>query len=53
MTRATSIATGIPSAIFRQAEQAPGGLQSAFQNRNKFLEYTEQIYVCRASPLLR
>ena len=45
-SRANSIRSGIPNAIFRQAEQAPGGLQSVFKNPNGFLGYTEQIYVC-------
>jgi hypothetical protein len=45
-SRANSIRSGIPNAIFRQAEQAFGGLQSVFQNPNGFLGYTEKIYVC-------
>jgi hypothetical protein len=44
--RAVAIQTGIPNTIIRQAEHAPGGLRSAFQNPNKFLGYTEQTYVC-------
>jgi hypothetical protein len=51
-SRANSIRSGIPNAIFRQAEQAPAGLQSVFQNPNGFLGYTEQIYVCSSSLLL-
>ena len=50
--RAGVISQGIPDAIAIQADQAPGGSQSAFQNPNKFLGYTEQIYVCYPSPLL-
>jgi hypothetical protein len=43
-SRANSIRSGIPTAIFRQAQQAPGGLQSVFQNSSGFLGLTEQIY---------
>jgi hypothetical protein len=46
-SRANSIQSGIPSAIFRQAQQAPGGLESVFQNPDGFLGYTRQIYVRR------
>ena len=44
-SRANSIKSGIPNAIFRQAQQAPGGLSSVFANSNGFLTYTEKIYV--------
>ena len=50
-SRANSIKSGIPNAIFRQAQQAPGGSKSVFQNPNGFLDFTEQIYVCRPSSL--
>lgn len=43
-SRANSIKSGIPNAIFRQAEQAPGGATAVFQNPNGFLTYTQQIY---------
>ena len=43
--RASSIRSGIPNAIFRQAQQAPGGLSSVFADPNGFLTYTESIYV--------
>ena len=44
-SRATSIRSGIPNAIFRQAQQAPGGLTSAFQSPQLFANYTGKIYV--------
>ncbi|KAI9453926.1 hypothetical protein F5148DRAFT_451920 [Russula earlei] len=43
-SRANAIRTGIPNTIFRQAVQAPGGLQSVFQDPNGFLNYTSQVY---------
>ncbi|KAH8984541.1 hypothetical protein EDB86DRAFT_2810702 [Lactarius hatsudake] len=43
-SRANSIRSGIPNAIFREAEQAPGGLNSVFQDPNIFVNYTTQIY---------
>jgi hypothetical protein len=46
-SRANSIKSGIPNAIFRQAEQAPGGATSVFRNPTGFLGYTQQIYVCQ------
>jgi hypothetical protein len=46
-SRANAIRSGLPNAIFRQAQQAPGGLESVFQNPTGFLGYTQQIYVCR------
>jgi hypothetical protein len=42
--RATSIRSGIPNAIFRLAQQSPGGLDFAFQNTEAFANYTEQVY---------
>jgi len=51
-SRANAIRSGIPGAIFRQAQQAPDGLQSTFQNPNGFLNYTRRIYVCHHLPLL-
>ncbi|KAH9005494.1 hypothetical protein EDB86DRAFT_2878526 [Lactarius hatsudake] len=42
--RAISIRTGIPNAIFRQGQQAPGGLDSVFQDPRTFVDYTTQIY---------
>jgi len=48
-SRANSIKTGIPNAIFRQAQQAPGGLQSTFQDPNAFLNYTSRIYTLHLS----
>ena len=51
-SREDAIQSGIPSAIFLQAEQAPGGLQSSFRDPNKFVRYTEQIYVCVIYRLL-
>lgn len=44
-SRANAIRSGIPNAIFRQAQQAPGGLTSVFQNPTGFLTYTQKIYV--------
>ncbi|KAH9020401.1 hypothetical protein EDB85DRAFT_2004998 [Lactarius pseudohatsudake] len=43
-SRAISIRSGIPNAIFRQAQQAPGGLDSVFQDPRIFVNYTTQIY---------
>ncbi|KAF8495945.1 hypothetical protein F5888DRAFT_1615206 [Russula emetica] len=43
-SRANTIRTGIPNSIFRQAQQAPGGSTSVFQNPDGFLAYTQQIY---------
>ncbi|KAH9036492.1 hypothetical protein EDB85DRAFT_1940369 [Lactarius pseudohatsudake] len=43
-SRANSIRSGIPNAIFRQAQQAPGGLDSVFQDPRIFVDYTTQIY---------
>ena len=43
--RATSIRSGIPNAIYRLAEQSPGGLDLAFQDTTAFVNYTEQVYV--------
>ena len=48
--RASSIRSGLPNAIFRQAQQAPGGLSSVFANPNGFLGYIESIYVCHLLP---
>lgn len=45
-SRANAIRTGIPNAIFRQAEQAPGGPEAVFADPNGFLTYTRRIYVC-------
>ncbi|KAF8259241.1 hypothetical protein EI94DRAFT_1616713 [Lactarius quietus] len=42
--RATSIRSGIPNAIFRLAQQSPGGLDFAFQNPIAFVNYTAQVY---------
>jgi len=42
--RATSIRSGIPNAIYRLAEQSPGGLDLAFQDTTAFVNYTEQVY---------
>ncbi|KAH9974846.1 hypothetical protein BJV77DRAFT_637007 [Russula vinacea] len=44
MTRATSIATGIPSAIFRQAEQAPGGLHPLSRTGTSFWSIPNRLY---------
>ncbi|KAI0262062.1 hypothetical protein BC834DRAFT_892909 [Gloeopeniophorella convolvens] len=44
MSRSISIKTGVPNAIFRQAQQAPGGPLSVFQDPNGFLNYTTTIY---------
>jgi len=43
-SRANSIRTSIPNTIFRMAQQSPGGLQSVFQNKNGFMNYTAQVY---------
>ncbi|KAH9023391.1 hypothetical protein EDB85DRAFT_1870740 [Lactarius pseudohatsudake] len=43
-SRAISIRSGIPNAIFRQAQQAPGGLDSVYQDPRIFVNYTTQIY---------
>ncbi|KAH9052759.1 hypothetical protein EDB87DRAFT_1655642 [Lactarius vividus] len=43
-SRANSIRSGIPNAIFRQAQQAPGGSNSVFQDPRIFVDYTTQIY---------
>jgi len=43
-SRANAIRTGIPNAIFRQAEQAPGGPEAVFADPNGFLTYTRRIY---------
>ncbi|KAI0274072.1 hypothetical protein BGY98DRAFT_921139 [Russula aff. rugulosa BPL654] len=43
-SRANTIKTGIPNAIFRQAQQAPGGSTAVFQNPTGFLGYTQRIY---------
>ncbi|KAH8985316.1 hypothetical protein EDB92DRAFT_1377530, partial [Lactarius akahatsu] len=43
-SRAISIRSGIPNAIFRQAQQAPGGPDSVFQDPRIFVNYTTQIY---------
>lgn len=43
-SRANAIRSGIPNAIFRQAQQAPGGLDSVFQDPKSFVTYTTQIY---------
>ncbi|KAI9439330.1 hypothetical protein H4582DRAFT_1948548 [Lactarius indigo] len=43
-SRANSIRSGIPNAIFRQAQQAPGGPNSVFQDPKIFVDYTTQIY---------
>jgi len=42
--RATSIKSGVPGAIFRLAQQSPGGLDYAFQNPLAFANYTEKVY---------
>jgi hypothetical protein len=42
--RATSIRSGLPYAIYRLAQQSPGGLDFAFQNTEAFANYTEQVY---------
>jgi len=42
--RALSIRSGIPNAIFRLAQQSPGGLDFAFQNPEAFANYTSQVY---------
>ena len=52
-SRADSIKSGIPNAIFHQAQLVFGGPQSVFQDPNGFLGLTEQIYVCRPSYLPR
>ena len=44
-SRADSIKSGIPNAIFHQAQLVFGGPQSVFQDPNGFLGLTEQIYV--------
>lgn len=51
-SRANAIKSGLPNAIFRQAQQAPGGATAVFQNPTGFLGYTQQIYVCHHSFLL-
>ncbi|KAI0247423.1 hypothetical protein BJV78DRAFT_1133260 [Lactifluus subvellereus] len=43
-SRANAIRSGIPNAIYRQAEQAPGGPDSVFQDPNGFLTLTRQVY---------
>jgi len=43
-SRANSIRSGLPNAIFRQAQQSPGGLASAFQSPGLFVNYTKKIY---------
>jgi hypothetical protein len=42
--RVTSIRSGLPYAIYRLAQQSPGGLDFAFQNTEAFANYTEQVY---------
>lgn len=44
-SRANSIRTGIPNAIFRAAVQSPGGLQGAYDVPDGFLGFTSKIYV--------
>ncbi|KAI0247416.1 hypothetical protein BJV78DRAFT_1245577 [Lactifluus subvellereus] len=43
-SRANSIRTGIPHAIFMWAQKTPGGPDSVFRDPNGFLSYTAQIY---------
>jgi hypothetical protein len=43
-SRATSIRSGVPYAVFRLAHQAPGGMAAAFQSPLLFVNYTEQVY---------
>ena len=43
--RAISIRSGVPNAIYRLAQQSPGGLDFAFQNTEAFANYTDQVYV--------
>ncbi|KAI9459252.1 hypothetical protein BJY52DRAFT_1267275 [Lactarius psammicola] len=43
-SRANAIRSGIPGAIFRQAQQAPGGIDSVFQDPKTFVDYTTLIY---------
>jgi uncharacterized membrane protein len=42
--RATSIRSDLPYAIYRLAQQSPGGLDFAFQNTEIFANYTVQVY---------
>lgn len=49
--RASSIRSGLPNAIFRSAEQSPGGLQSVFDDSNGFLGYTTNVYVSGLSQV--
>jgi hypothetical protein len=50
--RATTVRSGVPSAIFRFAAQMTNGLQSTFDLPNGFLDITKTVYVCgvRCSP---
>lgn len=43
-SRANSIQTGIPNAIFLWAQKTPGGPDSVFRDPNGFLSYTTQTY---------
>ena len=43
-SRANAIRSGTPNAIYRQAEQAPGGRDSVFQDPNGFVTFTRQVY---------
>jgi hypothetical protein len=48
-SRANSVKSGVPNAIFRQAQQAPGGLDTAFQNPQLFVNYTKEVYTLHLS----
>ncbi|KAG6812086.1 hypothetical protein H0H92_004451 [Tricholoma furcatifolium] len=42
--RAVAIRSGVPAAIFQQASQQPGGLQTTFNLPNGFLDITQDVY---------
>ncbi|KAK7036712.1 hypothetical protein VNI00_011377 [Paramarasmius palmivorus] len=42
--RALAVQSGVPGAIFRNATQQPGGLQSVFDQSNSFLDLTTVAY---------
>jgi len=43
-SRSNSIRTSIPNTIFRLAQQADGGLDSVFQDKNGFMNLTVEVY---------
>ncbi|KAG8930140.1 hypothetical protein FRC02_004579 [Tulasnella sp. 418] len=43
--RATSTRTGLPGAVYRAAQEQPGGIVAVMQNENAFAEMTNKVYL--------